>query len=432
MGSEWRESTLGEFCPFTYGKGLPEKKRKGTGTIQVFGSNGVVGTHDLAYVDDAGIIIGRKGTVGAVHYSDSPFWPIDTTFYIENEPEKRDLRFTYYLLQSIGLDIMNSDSAVPGLNRDAAHRRAVKVPDISEQKIIANILGTLDDKIELNRKMNETLEAMAQALFKSWFVDFDPVIDKALAAGNPIPKELSEKAGRRKQLGDKRKPIPEDIASLFPDEFEKSELGWIPKGWEVKPLSDVFELNPKCNLKKGDIAPYVEMKNLPQHSARVLVWYNRKFTSGMKFINGDTLVARITPCLENGKGAFVDFLTEDEVGWGSTEYIVFRSKGSMPKLYTYFMSRTSDFRNYAIKNMTGSSGRQRVPITAFDSYSVVIAEETIIEKFGDSANEILKKMKQNDIESQILSSLRDTLLPKLISGELRVPESEKYSKRLAK
>ena len=118
-----------------------------------------------------------------------------------------------------------STSAYPSIRPPDIGSLTIHLPPLSEQNIIAHILGTLDDKIELNRKMNETLGAMAQTLFKSWFVDFDPVIDKALAAGNPIPEELSEKAERRKQLGDKRKPLPEDIVSLFPDEFENSELG---------------------------------------------------------------------------------------------------------------------------------------------------------------------------------------------------------------
>ena len=126
MGGEWLETTVGEFCPFAYGKNLPEKKRE-KGPYQVYGSNGPVGSHNKPLIENPGIVIGRKGTVGAVHYVAQPFWPIDTTFYV-TEAEHRDLRFTYYLLKSLGLEHMNADSAVPGLNRDAAHARKIRVP----------------------------------------------------------------------------------------------------------------------------------------------------------------------------------------------------------------------------------------------------------------------------------------------------------------
>ena len=189
--SGWKTVTLGEFAPFTYGKGLPVGKRNPLGAIPVFGSNGVVGYHDSPLTDGPTIIIGRKGTVGAVHYSPIPCWPIDTTFFITGN-DSTLVRFKYYALSMIGLEHMNSDSAVPGLNRSAAHVRTLLLPGESEQRAIAHILGTLDDKIELNRRMNETLEEMARALFKSWFVDFDPVRAKAtLKQSTPLSRPSS-------------------------------------------------------------------------------------------------------------------------------------------------------------------------------------------------------------------------------------------------
>ena len=230
FSEEWQETTIGEFCPFSYGKNLPKKVRDRLGEVPVFGSNGLVGHHSKPLIQDRGIIIGRKGTVGTVTFSSVPFWPIDTTFYI-SEDSHRDLRYTFYLLKSLRMEHMNADSAVPGLNRNAAHARKITIPPLPQQKAIAHILGSLDDKIELNRRMNETLEAMAQALFKSWFVDFDPVIDNALAAGNAIPDELKERAAIHQGLGDKRKSPPNDIRRLFPSEFAYTEeMGWIPKG----------------------------------------------------------------------------------------------------------------------------------------------------------------------------------------------------------
>ena len=189
--------TVGEFSPFSYGKGLPDHKRHPSGQVPVFGSNGIVGYHDISLTNSPTVIVGRKGTIGAVHYSPVPCWPIDTTFFVTDR-DSEILRFKYYALKSLSFNRMNVDSAVPGLNRDTAHACNLRVPAKLEQRAIAHILGTLDDKIELNRRMNETLEAMAQALFKSWFVDFDPVHAKAtLKRHDPhhsLPQQDSAKA----------------------------------------------------------------------------------------------------------------------------------------------------------------------------------------------------------------------------------------------
>lgn len=209
------ETTVGSFCPFTYGKGLPAGRRNTAGSIPVYGSNGIVGWHDEPYTKGPTVIIGRKGTVGAVHYSSTPCWPIDTTFFIEfSDPQ--DARFTYYLLKTLGLEHMNSDSAVPGLNRNAAHLRKIPLFEKTYRHAISNILGALDDKIELNRQMCKTLEDTAQAIFKSWFVDFDPVHAKA--------------AGKQPQ------GMNPEIVALFPDSFDDSEAGQLPKGWKTGPL----------------------------------------------------------------------------------------------------------------------------------------------------------------------------------------------------
>ncbi|MGL5038142.1 MAG: restriction endonuclease subunit S, partial [Aeromonas sp.] len=182
MGNNWTRTTIGEYCPFIYGKSLPARERNEAGSIPVFGSGGLSGFHDKPLVSRAGIIIGRKGTVGSIVYSEQAFWPIDTTFYFTKE-SINELKFTYYLLQTLGLHNLNSDSAVPGLNRDEAHSISFNLPPEKERAAIAKYLSSLDNKITLNRQINQTLERMAQALFKSWFVDFDPVIDNALDAG---------------------------------------------------------------------------------------------------------------------------------------------------------------------------------------------------------------------------------------------------------
>jgi type I restriction enzyme S subunit len=284
------------------------------------------------------------------------------------------------------------------LNLPTIRQLPVALPPLPEQRAIAHILGTLDDKIELNRQMNETLEAMARALFKSWFIDFDPVRAKAEGCDPGLPKPL---------------------ANLFPDSFEDSELGEIPKGWRLAPLPEVIDVNPTRELRKGVEAPYLDMANMPTqgHSPDNVV--DRAFGSGMRFVNGDTLVARITPCLENGKTAFVDFLEAGEVGWGSTEYIVLRPKPPLADEFAYCFARSTEFREFAIQSMTGSSGRQRVPADSLSHFRVVATPKSLAESFGQLIKPLFARSSVAAKESRTLAALRNTLLPKLISGELR-------------
>ncbi len=280
----------------------------------------------------------------------------------------------------------------------------IPCPSLSEQRVIAHILATLDEKIELNRRMNETLEEMAQALFKSWFVDFYPVYANMEGYNHGLPQPL---------------------ADLFPDRLVNSEIGEIPEGWNSAIPSDLIDLNPKRTLSKNQVAPYLEMANMPTKGHVPKKWYNRPFGSGTRFTNGDTLLARITPCLENGKTAFVNFLPSGSVGWGSTEYIVMRPKFSIPNEYAYCLARNSDFREFAIHNMTGTSGRQRVPAKALAYFPLVIPPKNVTDAFGFLIRPIFSKASRNAHQSRTLATLRDTLLPKLITGEIRLFEARK-------
>jgi hypothetical protein len=149
---------------------------------------------------------------------------------------------------------------------------------------------------------------------------------------------------------------------------------------------------------------------------------DRPFGSGMRFMNGDTLVARITPCLENGKTAFVDFLEGGQVGWGSTEYIVLRPKLPLPSEFAYCLARSVHFRDFAIQSMTGSSGRQRVPAEALEHFLIATSPEPIARAFGRAVTPLFARASRAAEESRILAALRDALLPKLISGALPVPD----------
>lgn len=294
-------------------------------------------------------------------------------------------------------------ATMPNLNTQILSALPVLLPSLQEQKAIAHILGTLDDKIELNRKTNETLEAMAKALFKSWFVDFDPV--RAKAEGRPTG-------------------LPAEIIDLFPDSFEDSELGEIPSGWETGRLEEILEIDPPRQLSRGSISPYLEMKGVPTSGHSAVDVIGREFSSGSKFRNGDTLLARITPCLENGKTAFVDFLKDGETGWGSTEFIVMCGRREEVNPFAYYLARSEVFRNNAIQHMVGSSGRQRVPSDAVSGFTLPLPPEEVLVKFGLLASGFMHRISANADQSSILSKIRDALLPRLISGEIRIPDAE--------
>ena len=328
---------------------------------------------------------------------------------LRGKPEVLDNTFLKFLMQSSDIQeqlyARSTGTTVLGIKQSELRKVKLTLPPILEQRAIAHILGTLDDKIELNRKMNETLEAMARALFNSWFVDFEPVRSKVEGRNTGLPKE---------------------IADLFPDSFDDSDLGEVPKGWNISPLPEVIEVNPLRSLSKGQAAPYLDMANVPTNTARANEVVEREFSSGSKFKNGDTLLARITPCLENGKTAYVDFLEVNQVGWGSTEFIVLRPKPPLPAEFAYFLARDESFRTFAISNMTGTSGRQRVPADCFYNFIMATPSPSIAAVFGYQVSAMMQRIKANDEESLTLATQRDALLPKLLSGGLSIKNAERF------
>ena len=313
-----------------------------------------------------------------------------------------DPRYLLYALQSKPVQQAirlhdGTGSTVSNLRISLLENLQIPSHPLSEQRAIAHVLGTLDDKIKLDRRMSATLEAMARALFRSWFVDFDPVWAKM--------------EGRDTGL-------PTDIADLFPDRLVASEIGWSPEGWSVTPMTNLMEVNPKRSLRRGEIAPYLDMANMPTQGHVPDSIVDRPFGSGMRFVNGDTLIARITPCLENGKTAYVDFLRDQEVGWGSTEYIVLKPQPPLPDQFAYCLARSTGFREFAVQNMSGTSGRQRVPASALSGFLMAAPPASLGAEFGNVAGFLFERASRAVRESRALSALRDALLPKLVSEEL--------------
>ena len=187
-------------------------------------------------------------------------------------------------------------------------------------------------------------------------------------------------------------------------------------------LSDIAALNPKRTITKGTLARSIEMAQLPTSGSFPAGWDMKEYNGGMKFQNGDTLMARITPCLENGKVAYINFLEENEVAFGSTEYIVIAPKGAIAPEVFYFLTRHNDFVDFAVKNMNGSSGRQRVSAETIGTYKLPVFSPEDMVILETIAKEALTKIKYNSLENIRLSEMRDTLLPKLMSGELKINE----------
>ncbi len=261
----------------------------------------------------------------------------------------------------------------------------VTLPPLVTQRKIAAILSAYDDLIENNLRRIKILEAMAQNLYREWFVKFR---------------------------------FPGHQHARFVD----SPLGPIPEGWEVKMAPEAVEIRPNVPVPRVQEIAFIPMSSLSENSMLIGEIETRSKASGARFQNGDTLFARITPCLENGKTGFVQFLPDDKsVGCGSTEFIVLRSRTLCPE-YVYLMARSDDFRDNAIKSMSGASGRQRVQDRCFERFLLAQPSRDILETFRGITEPTFRLLHQLNRKSAILRQTRDLLLPKLISGELDVSE----------
>jgi len=404
MGN-WTTTTVGDFCPFQYGKSLNQSDRN-YGNVPVYGSNGIIGYHNEALINCRGVIIGRKGTVGAVHYSDKPFFPIDTTFYVPETSDK-DIRFIYYLLKSIGLELMNSDSAVPGLNRTAAHSRLICVPELLfEQRAIAEVLGSLDDKIALNRRMNQTLEALAQAIFKSWFIDFEPV--RAKMEGRPP-------AG-----------MDAEMATLFPDAMD----GDLPSGWkvstigkEVKVVGGSTPSTQEPTFWINGQHHWVTPKDLSSLQSPVLLDTERRISqAGVNQISSGLLP--IGTVLLSSR-APIGYIAISEIPVAINQgFIAMICDNVLPNYYVWLWVREN---LGAIKSQANGTTFQEISKTSFRPIPVIVPSSRVLNSFVNMVAPLYQRMVSNLRETKILAGLRDLLLPRLLSGEVKVDNLENQS-----
>jgi type I restriction enzyme S subunit len=341
-----------------------------------------------------------------VSYSGKDFWPLNTALYVVDFHGNAE-RFAYYFLKQIDFKRYNSGSAQPSLNRNFIHPILVTVPCVREQRAIAHILGTLDDKIELNRRMNQTLEEMVRALFTSWFVDFDPV--RAKAEG--------------------REPVGMDgeTASLFPDGFEDSELGPIPEGWRVEGLDSIANFRNGLALQRyrpedgEDGLPIVKIAQLRAGKPN----YDERATSS---IDPDCI-------LEDGDVVF---------SWSGTLMVVLWSGGQAalnqhlfrvtsrdyPRWFylSWLWEHLPEFQRIAADKATTMGHIQRRHLT---EAKCVAPQPDLIDRATTVLEPLIEAQLSNDIQSRNLTDIRDSLLPKLLSGELRIDDPERFLEEAA-
>lgn len=313
-------------------------------------------------------------------------------------------------------------------NVGSARTLKIRLPPLAEQKAIAHILGSLDDKIELNRQMNATLEAMAQALFKSWFVDFDPVIDNALASGNPIPDELEAKAAARQALGDARKPLPEDIRSLFLNAFVfTEEIGWIPEGWVIRSLESLITLigggTPKTSIEaywNGDI-PWFSVVDAPNPSD-VFVIETEKHITRLGVEKSSTKILPIGTTIISARGTVGKCaMVATPMAMNQSCYGIRGIDGiSDTFIYYSIYLQVTDLQQKSHGSIFSTITRD-----TFKSIQMPFSNAPLTVAFDQIVKPYFDKILANSIQAKALTNLRDTLLPKLLSGELRIPEAER-------
>lgn len=363
---QYTEYELGAICSrLSSGKGISARNITDEGEYPVYGGNGLRGYTGTCNFNGDCAIIGRQGAFcGNVRYFNGQAYMTEHAV-VCCANEEHNTRYLAYLLSTMNLGRLSGQSAQPGLSVKTLSKQIVRMPSLEQQKKVVSVLSALDAKIASNEKINDNLQQQAFALFDKLMIDADN--DECM-------------------------------------------------------VSDYAYLNPKRALAKNQIARSIDMSQLSTSGAFPSGWDMKPFNGGMRFANGDTLLARITPCLENGKTAFVDFLDKDEVAFGSTEYIVLAPRNGVPPEMLYCLARYPAFVDYAVKNMNGSSGRQRVSAETIGQFQLPKFAKQNLSAFREAVTPMFIKMRYNSLENMRLAELRDALLPKLMSGEIDVSD----------
>lgn len=394
MRNERVTTTLGSLLSFSNGKTSPE--RSDDLPHPVYSGNGVIGFADETNSNPGTIIIGRVGSYcGSLYFSNSPCWVTDNAIRAK-AVNGNNAKFLFYMLHTLRLNDFRAGSGQPLINQTILSQISATIPGPSEQRRIAHILGALDDKIELNRQMNETLEATARAIFKSWFVDFDPV--------------------KAKMEGQKPIGMDTETAALFPSVFQDSPLGKIPKGWKVTTINEDF------NLTMGQSPPgstYNEDGNgIPFYQGRKDFGFRyptrRVYCTAPKRFaeKGDTLVSVRAPVGDVN-------MVEEKCSIGRGVAAIRHNTGSRSYTYYTMQSLQKVFSRYEAEGTVFGS----INKTDFQTLPQLRPSNEVIEAFERLTYPLDQSIENNEKESRTLAQTRDTLLPKLLSGEICVDEA---------
>lgn len=368
------------------------------------------------------VLLSSRAPIGYVAIAANPIATNQGFRSLVLKPEY-DHEFVYYwlTLNTQELERHASGSTFKELSGSALKQIRIRLPaDKREQRAIARILGTLDDKIELNRRMNETLEAMAQALFKSWFVDFDQVVVNALRAGNPIPDKFAERAAHYRENPDAL-GLPEHILRLFPNRFVDSELGPIPEGWEVGPLSAIATLHTETILPRQEPEAVWEYYSIPAFDQGRMP----KLEQGIDIKSGKykvpssaVLASKLNPQFPR---VWIPDVVDEARAICSTEFMPFVPVKAEWRSLLYELLKSDLVQEGIRAAATGSTGsRQRVKPQTVASMPIIVAPEGVIDTFCERIASVHSLVLCNQRESRTLAALRDKLLPKLLSGEIEL------------
>ena len=401
MASEWLETTIGDQVRLQRGFDIT-KLTQSEGRIPVVSTAGILSYHDTAMAKGPGVVLGRKGNgIGRAHYVAEDYWPHDTTLWV-TDFKGNDSKFVFYFFrqQFTRLQSMDVGSANPTLNRNHVHAITLHWPPLAEQKAIAAALGALDDKIELNRRMNGKLEDLARALFQSWFVDFDPVRAKM----------------------DGREPVGLDpaTAALFPEHFEHGKHGILPVGWHCAAIEEVCAINAWTLGKNDDLEmlEYIEISEVSRGNIAKIATYQRgeePNRARRRLRNGDTVLSTVRP----DRGSYFLSLNPPENRVASTGFAVL-TPSKVPWSFLH-VALTLPAVSDHLGQMADGGAYPAVRLEVIGAMQVSLPNNPkVLQAFHRICAPLLEQAEANRTQSRTLATLRDTLLPKLLSGELSV------------
>jgi type I restriction enzyme S subunit len=398
VSTEWRQSTWGDEISLEYGKAI-RGYQDSVAPFRVFGSNGPIGWTENALAQGPGVILGRKGAYRGVHFSRDPFFVIDTAYYVKPKSDL-DMRWLYYAIIHHKLGEIDDGSPIPSTTRAAVYVRDVEVPPLPEQRAIAATLGALDDKIELNRKMNATLEAMARALFRDWFVDFGPT---------------------RARMAGSAPYLSPDLWALFPDRLDDEGK---PEGWEEKGLLDLATLisggtpkTDKAEYWNGDI-PWASAKDVSQCKDAFLIETERSISeSGLKNSATKIIPKYATAVVARGATTGRSCMFGSDIAMNQTCYAL-TSRSDHPFWLNCAFRELVD----RLVNAAHGSVFDTITTRTIEAVSLVQDSMELRNPFEHMVTPLFQRLLANVIESRTLAQTRDLLLPRLMSGDLRVAD----------